>query len=75
MPRDPTETFCEHCGEGPECAVCGRGRPATVAAPPIDEGRVRQLMDAARRFAAGLTREEAVARLAVILGVSEIAPG
>jgi hypothetical protein len=36
MPRDPTETSegkCEFCGEGPECAVCGRGRPATVARP------------------------------------------
>jgi hypothetical protein len=23
----PTESFCEFCGSGPECIVCGRGRP------------------------------------------------
>jgi hypothetical protein len=26
-PNCGTELFCEFCGSGPECIVCGRGRP------------------------------------------------
>jgi hypothetical protein len=64
--------MCEFCGEGPECAVCGRGRPATVARPEPQGGDVDQLLAAADRLrhrweSDGLPRETILQRFRELL--------
>jgi hypothetical protein len=68
MPRDSTETSetsegkCEFCGDGPECAVCGRGKPepATVATKTVTITAAQQRrFDELRRLGAEIQRLKA----------------
>jgi hypothetical protein len=60
--------MCEFCGEGPECAVCGRGHdppPAPVATPDTVLGDARRIV--ADLTARGLSRGQIMMEFAGIV--------